>query len=428
MTYREILTLYKTGKLSEEQKRQVEEELEKQEAISEFLYAQEDIFSEKEENEQETTALERTKQTQRGELAYTDTAFVKAVRASIRRAFLKMGAVVAAVVLVIVLLTQTVLPKLVDRFYFDPTAPVYQGEDDWQNLSVLDAGMEVYSELFLPLRKIDSSYITKLGYGNYNFTLYQSVYPTGTTQPTYGGNIRKGEITFYNPAQVKLPVGNAFEWTTRTLDQTKSLSAQVEEDQVDVDEDGREVTTHFWSGMGGDKAFSREIIEELPSGETYWAYITFDSILPYEDALAYTKEKDWPGCWYGVVTDSEKCDAIGMYGGFTGGCLHAEMKEYPYLFGYKDGNGSWQYDELDTEEKAVQHFTSMLRFLQDQEQFSRMMGVDTLTFNGMQENIDYVEKNGLKVYGVVISADRETMLEILEDDQVFSVGIEAMGR
>ena len=38
MTYRELLKLYKQGKLEDSAKKQIEAEIEKQDAISEFLY------------------------------------------------------------------------------------------------------------------------------------------------------------------------------------------------------------------------------------------------------------------------------------------------------------------------------------------------------------------------------------------------------
>ena len=43
MTYRELLHLYKQGKLDTEKKKQVEAEIEKQDAISEFLYEEGEI-------------------------------------------------------------------------------------------------------------------------------------------------------------------------------------------------------------------------------------------------------------------------------------------------------------------------------------------------------------------------------------------------
>ena len=43
MTYRKLLELYKTGELELEQRKKVEKDIERQEAISDYLYEQEDI-------------------------------------------------------------------------------------------------------------------------------------------------------------------------------------------------------------------------------------------------------------------------------------------------------------------------------------------------------------------------------------------------
>ena len=43
MTYRELLRLYKQGKLEDSAKKQIEAEIEKQDAISEFLYEEGEI-------------------------------------------------------------------------------------------------------------------------------------------------------------------------------------------------------------------------------------------------------------------------------------------------------------------------------------------------------------------------------------------------
>ena len=43
MTYRELIVLYKNGKLDEAQKKQVEADIERQEAISEYLFDAEEI-------------------------------------------------------------------------------------------------------------------------------------------------------------------------------------------------------------------------------------------------------------------------------------------------------------------------------------------------------------------------------------------------
>ena len=53
MTYRELLKLYKQGKLEDSTKKQIEAEIEKQDALSEFLYEEGEIpdFSDLEKGE-----------------------------------------------------------------------------------------------------------------------------------------------------------------------------------------------------------------------------------------------------------------------------------------------------------------------------------------------------------------------------------------
>ena len=100
MTYRELLKLYQEGKLDKAQTDEVEHAIEKQEAISEYLYEKEEIpglevlqGQEKEEvfvqgNDAESEEEQR---------------FVKMIQKTIRRTFLKMGAIVGTGVLAVVL-------------------------------------------------------------------------------------------------------------------------------------------------------------------------------------------------------------------------------------------------------------------------------------------------------------------------------------
>ena len=130
MTYREILKLYKQGKLEESKKKQVEADIEKQDAISEYLYeegpvpeledlgdgaeADMDNMSEREEKPQKTHT-ENEKKAQED----FNSRFIKEINRSIRRAFIKMGMAVGVTILVIVLCAVFVLPKAVSKLYYD---------------------------------------------------------------------------------------------------------------------------------------------------------------------------------------------------------------------------------------------------------------------------------------------------------------------
>lgn len=68
MTYRELLELYKAGELELEQRKRIEKDIEKQEAISDYLYEQEgipgleDVFKE----EQNSSVFADGRQTETG--------------------------------------------------------------------------------------------------------------------------------------------------------------------------------------------------------------------------------------------------------------------------------------------------------------------------------------------------------------------------
>ena len=94
MTYRELLKLYKQGKLEDSAKKQVEAEIEKQDAISEFLYEEgtipdfSDLESENAGKLENKKCLTGQQNDQEDEL---NSQFIKQIQRSIRRAFIKMG-------------------------------------------------------------------------------------------------------------------------------------------------------------------------------------------------------------------------------------------------------------------------------------------------------------------------------------------------
>ena len=128
MTYRELLKLYKQGKLEDSTKKQIEAEIEKQDAISEFLYEEgaipdfsdlesgqdyfDDLNDKKQWTERQNSKTEDNveKQSENRIIEKSKSAgdsrnqqedefnrqFIKEIQRSIRKAFIKMGMVVGA--------------------------------------------------------------------------------------------------------------------------------------------------------------------------------------------------------------------------------------------------------------------------------------------------------------------------------------------
>ena len=146
MTYRELLKLYKQGKLEDSAKKQVEAEIEKQDAISEFLYEEgtipdfSDLESENAGKLENKKCLTGQQNDQEDEL---NSQFIKQIQHSIRRAFIKMGLAVGAAVLAVVLCAVFILPKAVSKFYYDPNEVAGKYEEMITTRMELD--LSVYS-------------------------------------------------------------------------------------------------------------------------------------------------------------------------------------------------------------------------------------------------------------------------------------------
>ena len=170
MTYRELLNLYKQGKLDDVRKKEVEAAIEKQDAISEFLYEEgeipefSDLESENAENPENKEWLAGQKNNQKDEI---NRQFIKEIRWSIRKAFIKMGMIVGVAVLVIVLCAVFILPKAVSDFYYNPNEVV--GKYEEMTTTRMDLDLSVYSELFLPGNHRSQVSAVSRGYGEYDY-------------------------------------------------------------------------------------------------------------------------------------------------------------------------------------------------------------------------------------------------------------------
>ena len=163
MKYRKLLEQYQKNLLDEGKKKQIEEDIEKHEAISEYLYTKEEEIPELQELLEETEASQ-----EKG-----SESFAELVNRSIRRAFLKMGTAVLVSVLAVVLLVQFVLPRAISFFYYDP------GKDIGGGANQMSLDMAVYSELFLPGKRRTNVTASAKGYGKYDVDIAQNVSYTG---------------------------------------------------------------------------------------------------------------------------------------------------------------------------------------------------------------------------------------------------------
>ncbi len=376
MTYKELLNLYKTGELDAELENQVKTDIEKQEAISEFLFENDDI------PELADTAFELDNT---DDVDTEEKNFQKMIKKSIRKAFIKLGVVVGAVVLALILIANTALPHIVDAFYYDP-AKIVGTSVNGVETNQLSLDTMVYTELFTPGYSRSNVIVDREGYGEYDIQILQNFSYDDHFENVFG-TVEKNKLTLYNDSIFKKPTGNAFE--------TKAIE---------------NFTRFGGTGAAGDVASMLQQIASLDEKDYYVAYVTLDKVMTYSEFLDWCNTTGISPDWCAIC---EKTDD-GYYAediiGFNYNASSIEMgynkEKYPNL--------NW-FDIEDESDSAMKtHMTSLLRYMADSKDFCKMIDENTSEeyLNRLADNID---KNGINIYGFVVTAQKDTIMNICEN-------------
>lgn len=415
MTYRELLKLYQDGTLDEEKRKKVEADIERQEAIGDYLYEKEEIPG------LADLAVEEPSDSANGEKADDgittgekknpdegEALFVKNVQKMIRRAFVKMGVAVGAVLFVLVLGVIFVLPKAVDLFFYNPNEIVGKDEETGNiTTNRMSLDISVYSELYWPASYRSQANAVSNGYGTYQISIPQSAYYTRNT--TVNGVLKRGKLTLYNTDVLKSPVGNTF---------------------FIPEEVGQYATIHFYDedakkswGINGTWEEAYPMIEELSDTEEYRAYVSLKSLTDYADFLDWTKEQfgGADGFWCALYTsyeDQYMCSGsenTGMVINPGGICMDWDRDTYPYLCQLDNSDrGSWDMSE--NPEKMKTHFISLLSYMRDHPELADMFEYDRgADYDGM---IESVERDGLRVYGFSFVCQKDTLMKLRDNPDV----------
>ena len=433
MTYRELLQIYKQGKLDMEKKKQVEAEIEKQDAISEFLYEEGDIpdFSDLENGEDcfnnlddknqkaewQDSKIDGNIEKRQGNLQSKreddfNEQFMKEIRHSIRKAFIKMGTIVGAVVLIFVLCAVFILPKAVSKFYYDPNeaAVAYEG----MTTTRMSLDLSVYSELYLPGNYRDQVNAVSRGYGEYDIVIPQTY--TWTGKFTFvSGRLVRGKLTLYDnnilsrPALMFYLPGDENAW-----------------EAWETDENGKETKVDTEARKQESIQYSKEEISGYNDNDWYTAYVSINELMDYKDfidwfeKLSDKKDLEWGNLWCAVHTEEDGyCGEpnIGFCPYASGSGMSWDKEKYPYL-SFLDNADTYNEAEVTDADIMQTHFTSMLSYMQDHDDILSMMGQSTDYQEDYQNMIDYVKKNGLTIHGLAISTKKKTLLELYKEDVV----------
>ncbi len=414
MTYRELLNLYKEGKLEEEKQKQVERDIERQDAISEYLFdreecAEPELFEMPQKDEEEDE-------------------FVRKIQDSIRKTFLKMGAIVGVSVLGIVLFVLFLLPQMVSLFYYDP-GKIASKSLSGNTINQMSMDMGVYTELMLPGYLRDNVSVEEKGYGNYDISIWQNVSMTDSFT-NVAGKVERGKLTLYDINALKPMIGNEFDWFQRedpngSLRELDKKEAKEMQEMAEIDGEEEYVLTHGPITREG----AKEKLQGLEENRYYLAYVTLDQMMDYNTFLKFIHYPDsYSNVWCAVRTNGDEREGfspknVGFY------CNPArnyeiswDEEKYPNLFGmWKENETVEEYEQrVGKESFAKEHFVSLLNYMADQERFRKMMVTSDVDF---AQAARYVEKNGIKIYGFVLTAKKEELLELDQREEVYVMDV-----
>ncbi len=390
MTYKELLNLYKTGQLSDAEKAKVKADIEKQEAISEFLFENDEI------PELSDSCLE-------AEIAddnsnFDEKRFQKMIKKSIRKAFLKLGIAVGVIVLALVIVASTVMPNIVDAMYYDPTKIVGTTEQG-NNTSQLSVDTMVYTELFTPGYYRNKAYASHKGYGKYNIEIFQNFTINGQINNVYG-RIDKNTLTLFSDSVFKLPSQNVF-----------------------VPDNISGVIGHGGAGAAGNHESALRKLGELDETDYYVAYVTFDKVMNYDEFTVWSKDSDIYPHWSAVCRKQDEKTYIAErilgfnYFAFGGGHAY-NCEKYPYL-DFGDVIKSVDNDGIKIASSDVmeKHMTSMLQYAIDNDTFFEMAGCP-ISDSELMMYIESIEDYGLYTYGFAMVAQKDEILKISKNENV----------
>jgi hypothetical protein len=395
MKYSEMIEKYLKGELPENEAGEVERDIEKHEAISDYLAEREDI--------PELGKLlkgDEKKETHADEGAAD---FTKRIKKQIRRAFLKAGLITGLLILGIVFFCMYALPKIIERSYYDPTETVGYVRDENGELQTnaktdrLSLDLSVYSELFLPGKLRQSASANSLGYGNYSVCIHQNFSSTGVFRDT-AGVIRRGKLTLYDPNILNLPVMNCFDTVKAGLQ------------GIRVSFEGIDVTAETLTGG-------------MQAGDTRMAYVTFGAPMSYDELVAWCEENDVYPEWGAVCTGGEiktpvfygvRLSLNSVFQGF-------DEQKYPHLSLYSLGRERQDGESFVSEELMKEHLVSLLNYCADNPDGMKLFysaGELNVLLDGCRASADYIRENGFSIYGVAFYATAEKIEEVFSLESV----------
>ena len=366
MTFRERLEKYKNHTATEEEKRMVEEELEKYEALTGYLLAED--FTPPEEGQASPEEWEKIDRSMKRR----------------NRRIVAAAVVLACFIMVLVFAFQPVISKVI---WYDPT------EADMQEFAYdIDCHLAVLTELTMPEVQVESVLPTEQGWGKYDLQIQQRDWSTGG-YTWLNGTVARGSIEL-NRNAYQYSSMNVFSRGTRPF--------------VDVDGEHSVIRT---------PQEAKAALAELPEYVRLEAYVSLGKDWTMEELEAFQREYDPQGYdmgWVGVRTSPEEQQLVPLMGfdaGGSGYVFNNVDEAYPF---YELS----MHEDVPLAEAWENHFLALLQYSVDHGDFYARLNQSNNHGGICQMVQEYVTENGVRTYGFLYYGTPSEISKVLEHPDV----------
>lgn len=359
MTFRELLEKYKNQTATPEERKQVEAELEKYNALTEYLLEQdvdmegEDLAGQQEELQKINRSMKK-----RG------------------RRIIAIAVVIACVVMGALTAFQPAISKVI---WYDPT------EQDFEQISYdISCHLAVLAELTMPEVQMESVRITEQGWGKYNLQVQQREWSSGEYL-WEDGTVTRGKI------QLK---SNVYQYSA-----------------INAFSRG---TAEFGSNVMTESAEAKAALADLPEYLKMEAYVSLGKDWTMEELENFAAQQDGYLGWAGVrisPEDQQFLPLMGFDAGDSGYVWDNVDEAYPF---YELS----MHEDVPLAEAWEKHFLALLQYSIDHGDFYARLNQSNDHGNTCQMVQEYVTENGVKTYGFLYYGTAADFQKLLENEDV----------
>lgn len=359
MTFRELLEKYKNYTATPEERKQVEAELEKYNALTEYLLEQ-DVDMEGEDlagQQEELQKIDRSMK-KRG------------------RRIIAIAVVIACVVMGALTAFQPAISKVI---WYDPT------EQDFQQYSYdISCHLAVLAELTMPEVQMESVMITEKGWGQYDLQVQQREWSSGEYL-WEDGTVTRGKI------QLK---SNVYQYSV-----------------INAFSRG---TAEFGNSVMTESAEAKAALVDLPEYLKMEAYVSLGKDWTMEELENFAAQQDGYLGWVGVRTSTEDQQFLPLMGfdADSSGYIWENVDAaYPF---YELS----MHEDVPLSEAWEKHFLALLQYSVDHGDFYARLNQSNDHGSTCQMVQEYVTENGVKTYGFLYYGTSAEMRKLLENEDV----------